>query len=140
MQERGKEERRRQYRFPVNCRAYAVDTGFSGLITDASRCGIGVRCIARKGMRPRHGRLDICVDECDFRLTGLPYTVVDERPITGNGLDPDLFLVHLGVHFENLTPNQECLLEYFLRTYGYGSVPSATDLPGAQRTCPHGDM
>ena len=102
----------------MQCRAYAVDTDFSGLITDASRNGIGVRCIARKGIRPQRGRLDICVDECDFRLAGLRYTVVNEQPVAHNGLDPDLLLVRVGVRFEGLDPKQESLLEYFLRTYG----------------------
>ena len=120
MLQRGeKEDRRRQYRFPVTCRAYAVDDGFSGLIIDASRGGIGLRCLARKRDRPQNGWLDICVDECDFRLRDLPYTVVNERP-AGEGvpLDPDARFVHLGVRFDHLDPKQESLLEYFLRTYG----------------------
>ncbi len=117
MAEGGKKDRRQLRRFAVTCRAYAVNATQCGLITDISRKGMALRCIARKRPLSAFDRLDICVDECEFLLAGMPCSVVSEQAIADERRDPDLVYLRMGLRFRELTPEQEARLEYFLRNY-----------------------
>ncbi|MEW6427675.1 MAG: hypothetical protein AB1568_06530 [Thermodesulfobacteriota bacterium] len=120
------EERRRSCRFTVTGRAYAIDNGCSGIITDINRTGLAFSCIDRKKRGRENGcrRLDICMDECEFYLAGIPVVPVSEVRVAGSGKDPLLVCKRLGCRFGDLEPAQEEKLEYFLRHYTSGCPDS----------------
>lgn len=112
-------ERRRSRRFAVVGRAYVIDGACSGLITDINRSGFAFSCIDRKkgGRTDGCRKIDICIDEREFYLAGIPVAPVSEVRTAGPGKDQELVCKRLGCRFGDLDPGQEEKLEYFLRNF-----------------------
>ena len=107
------EERRTRQRLAVNGRLYAA-AHRSGLIADISSQGLAFHYIDRKRWPSAAETLTICSDADDFTLTGIPYTVTSDQPVS-HQKDPALVVKRMGLSFGVLTPEQEEQLNYLLR-------------------------
>jgi len=110
-------ERRKEERFKVNGKAFAENSAKNGLITDISLAGLAYRFVDRKRCPEESFCLDIVVDEEDFRLQRLPFTIINECVASHDCPDHTLIVKERRVQFLDLTPHQKAKLEFFINKH-----------------------
>lgn len=111
-------ERRKTKRYQLACRAYTVNNAKAGLIVDISEFGMAIRYIDRKRWpaKANSQELDITVDEHDFVLRNIPYSVVFEQREAGSGGDT-LVVKRQGLRFGELNMQQSQQLAFLIQHF-----------------------
>lgn len=110
-------ERRKEERYQVTGKAFAENSARNGLITDISLDGLAYRYVDRKRWPEESYCLDIVLDEEDFRLRRLPFTIVNECVAAHDCPDRTLIVKERRIQFLDLTPAQRARLEYFINNH-----------------------
>ena len=110
-------ERRKAERYKITGKAFAENSARNGLITDISLEGLAYRYVDRKRWPKESYCLDIVLDEGDFKLPRLPFTIVNEFVAPHDCPDRTLIVKERHIQFLDLTPTQQARLEYFINNH-----------------------
>ena len=110
-------ERRQHPRFQVRGDVYTINSWMNGRITEISMSGLSFHYVARKQRLPETDRLDIVVDDEEYRLGNLPYTTISEEETANACPDDTLVTMKRSVRFQRLTQDQQEELRHFISRY-----------------------
>lgn len=104
----------------VNLRSGSEDE--VGQLVDIGKDGLALHYLENPEKSKEYTELGIYSYHIDFALENIQFKTVSNTEIVSNIPFSSIKIRRLCLHFENLMPEQESQLEYFLRNYTFGNA------------------